>query len=72
MHECKMIDGKATSHLFTWNNKQQGGSRLYSKIDRVMANQAWLCAYESAEVGILNERTFDHTPVVLTVYPRDS
>ena len=44
MHECKMIDVKSTDNVFTWNNKQHGSTRVYSKIDKVMANHAWLSA----------------------------
>lgn len=35
-----------------------------------MANEAWQDSYSTAEVGFLNEGTFDHTPGLLTVYPR--
>lgn len=70
MNECNMIDVKATGHLFTWNNKQQGEARVFSKIDRDMANQAWQDSYCNAEVGFLNEGTFDHTLSLLIVYPR--
>lgn len=71
MQECKMIDVKATGNFYTWNKKQEGNSRVYSKIDRVMANQAWLNAYDSAKAGFSNEGTFDHAPAVSTVFPRD-
>ncbi|XP_048494708.1 uncharacterized protein LOC125494884 [Beta vulgaris subsp. vulgaris] len=70
MHECNMVDVKATGNLFTWNNKQQGEARVISKIDRVMANPAWQAQYCNAEVGFMNEGSFDHSPALLTVYPR--
>uniref|UniRef100_A0A803P5L3 Reverse transcriptase domain-containing protein n=1 Tax=Cannabis sativa TaxID=3483 RepID=A0A803P5L3_CANSA len=39
---CKLEDVKASGNFFTWSNKQPGADRIYSKIDRVMANQAWI------------------------------
>lgn len=71
MNECNMVDVKSTGSLFTWNNKQLGEARVYSKIDRIMANQAWQTHYCNAEVGYLNEGLFDHTPALLTVYTRE-
>uniref|UniRef100_A0A803PBM4 Uncharacterized protein n=1 Tax=Cannabis sativa TaxID=3483 RepID=A0A803PBM4_CANSA len=35
-----------------------------------MANQAWLDQYQTAEVNFLSEGTFDHSPCVLSLYPR--
>ncbi|XP_062102958.1 uncharacterized protein LOC133813947 [Humulus lupulus] len=48
---------------------KQGDDRIYSKIDRVMANQRWLDWYTAAEVGFLNEGMFDYCPAMLSVYP---
>ncbi|XP_048498078.1 uncharacterized protein LOC125496616 [Beta vulgaris subsp. vulgaris] len=75
MRECLMFCGlqgiKSTGNFFTWNNKQEGGSRVFSKLDRVIANQAWIDGYPSAEVSFQNEGEFDHTPALLIVYPID-
>ncbi|XP_062088786.1 uncharacterized protein LOC133795350 [Humulus lupulus] len=50
------------------SNKQQGSDRIYSKIDRVLANQAWMDSFTTAEAIFLNEGIFDHTPAILTVH----
>lgn len=68
MQECNMVDVKVVGNMFTWNNKQQEEARVYSKIDKVMANRAWLALYFTTEVGFMNQGTFDHTLVLLTVY----
>ncbi|XP_056697530.1 uncharacterized protein [Spinacia oleracea] len=70
MHNCGMEDLKSVGNLFTWNNKQQGIKRVFSKIDRMLSNQAWLDVYPDAEVCYLPEGQFDHSPGLLTVYPR--
>ncbi|XP_062085726.1 uncharacterized protein LOC133791831 [Humulus lupulus] len=66
--ECKLADVKYLGCFFTWNNKQDKNSRIYSKLDRVMANQEWFIKYEFAEVLFLPEGNLDHSPAVLTVY----
>ncbi|XP_062104535.1 uncharacterized protein LOC133815746 [Humulus lupulus] len=69
MDFCQMEDIKFSGAFFTWNNKQGPDTRLYSKIDRVMGNQAWLDRYQNAEVKFMNEGSFDHCPALLQVYP---
>ncbi|XP_062089720.1 uncharacterized protein LOC133796262 [Humulus lupulus] len=65
---CQLEDVKYSGNFYTWCNKQHGEDRIYSKIDRVLANQAWLRLYPEAETVFVNEGLFDHTPAVLTVY----
>ncbi|XP_062080470.1 uncharacterized protein LOC133785236 [Humulus lupulus] len=65
---CQLEDIKYSGNYFTWNNKQQGEERIFSKIDRVLANQKWLDSYPTAEAFFPNEGLFDHTPAILTVY----
>lgn len=38
MANCELHDLKSTGRFFTWSNKQEGASRVLSKIDRVMGN----------------------------------
>ncbi|XP_056691612.1 uncharacterized protein [Spinacia oleracea] len=71
MHACGMEDIKCVGNLFTWNNKQQGNNRVFSKIDRFMANQAWQTCFPVAEVCFMPEGLFDHSPGLLSVFPRD-
>ncbi|XP_062115678.1 uncharacterized protein LOC133829870 [Humulus lupulus] len=69
IEKCNLEDVKSTGSFFTWTNKQQGDDRIYSKIDRVLANQRWLDHYTVAEVIFLNEGIFDHYPAMLSIYP---
>ncbi|XP_021835103.2 uncharacterized protein [Spinacia oleracea] len=71
MHACGMEDIKCVGNLFTWNNKQQGNNRVFSKIDRYMANQACQTCFPVAEVCFMPEGIFDHSPGLLSVFPRD-
>ncbi|XP_062119269.1 uncharacterized protein LOC133833020 [Humulus lupulus] len=65
---CQLEDVKYSGNLYTWCNKQHGEDRIYSKIDRVLANQIWLSLFPDAEAVFFEEGLFDHTPAVLTVY----
>ncbi|XP_056685457.1 uncharacterized protein [Spinacia oleracea] len=69
MQECGMNDIKCVGNLFTWNNKQQGAARVFSKLDRIMGNVAWQNVYSSAEVCFMSEGQYDHCPSLLTVLP---
>ncbi|XP_057250625.1 uncharacterized protein LOC130591356 [Beta vulgaris subsp. vulgaris] len=66
---CQLLDVKATGRHFTWNNKQEGHMRVLSRIDRVLASQEWIDEFQQAEVTFLPEGDYDHTPMVLKVYP---
>ncbi|XP_060965082.1 uncharacterized protein LOC133034081 [Cannabis sativa] len=66
----QLEDIKATGSFFTWTNKQQGQDRIFSKIDRVTANQRWLDAYPNAEALFLKEGTYDHAPGILSLFPK--
>ncbi|XP_056685778.1 uncharacterized protein [Spinacia oleracea] len=66
---CGLEDVNSAGHFFTWNNKQEGDNRVFSKIDRVMANDMWMQLFPSAEAGFLSEGLFDHCPMGLSVYP---
>ncbi|XP_056697705.1 uncharacterized protein [Spinacia oleracea] len=72
MHCCSMEDIKSSGHFFTWNNKQEGANRVFSKLDRVLANPKWVDSYSAAEVCFLSEGAFDHSPGLLTVYPKSN
>lgn len=36
MARCGIEDLKSTSNFYTWNNKQEGAARVFSKLDRVL------------------------------------
>ncbi|XP_056691809.1 uncharacterized protein [Spinacia oleracea] len=69
---CGLEDVKAAGHFYTWSNKQAGEVRVFSKIDRVLANDLWFQNYPNAEAGFLSEGEYDHCPIVLAVYPCDN
>ncbi|XP_074271346.1 uncharacterized protein LOC141595280 [Silene latifolia] len=64
-HDCKITDLKAFGSFFTWNNKQEVATRVYSRIDRALINDKWLEAFPDAYAHFMTEGTFDHCPCVI-------
>ncbi|XP_062089492.1 uncharacterized protein LOC133796026 [Humulus lupulus] len=50
-------------------NYHEGKARVCAKLDRVLANNAWLDTFPTAEVSYLPEGVFDHSPGILSIYP---
>lgn len=40
MEDCGVTDIRSSGNFFTWNNKQQGEARVFSKLDAMLSNQA--------------------------------
>ncbi|XP_030508996.2 uncharacterized protein LOC115723653 [Cannabis sativa] len=67
--KCHLEDIKYSGSYFTWSNKQSAADRIYSKIDRVLANEAWMELLPTAEAIFLTEGLFDHTHAVVSIHP---
>ncbi|XP_016486838.1 uncharacterized protein LOC107807064 [Nicotiana tabacum] len=63
--ECTLQDMKSSGAFFTWNNKQGGNDRVYSRINRVLVNNEWILALPYSEVYYRNEGTLDHCPAII-------
>lgn len=64
----ELQDIKVAGNFFTWNNKHEGDKRVYSRIDRVMANEKWLEHFDNVEAFFMNEGEFDLCPGIVRVY----
>ena len=69
MDHCDLHDMKSTGRLYTWNNKQFGGKRVFSKIDRSLCNSSWEDQFPIAEASFLPEEEFDHSPILIHFFP---
>ncbi|XP_074266652.1 uncharacterized protein LOC141589931 [Silene latifolia] len=63
--ECEVLDCPASGSLYTWCNKQDPTTRVYSRLDRVLVNQMWLTENSLAYAHFYCEGMFDHTPCVV-------
>ncbi|XP_056695032.1 uncharacterized protein [Spinacia oleracea] len=68
MASCNLQEIKTVGRHYTWTNKQEGSNRVFSRIDRVLANPLWEDTFLTAEATFLPEDTFDHCPMVLSCY----
>ncbi|KAL2922482.1 LINE-1 reverse transcriptase-like protein [Bienertia sinuspersici] len=59
---CNIQDIPYSGHFYTWSNKQMADDRVWSKLDRIMANDEWLEAYKHANAIFLTEGCSDHCP----------
>ncbi|XP_056694959.1 uncharacterized protein [Spinacia oleracea] len=72
MNSCQLTTVKTVGRHYTWNNKQDGTDRVFTRIDRVLANYAWDSNFENAEATYLPEEEFDHCPMLLSTYKEES
>ena len=65
---CELQEVSASGSFFTWNNKQGGGDRVCTKIDRLVANEAWSRSFPNAACHLYPEGAFDHCPCVVNLF----
>ncbi|XP_074278025.1 uncharacterized protein LOC141601629 [Silene latifolia] len=63
--KCELVDSPAMGSLFTWNNKQEPATRVYSRLDRVLINGKWSTRMTDMYAHFLPEGAFDHTSCVI-------
>ncbi|XP_062103152.1 uncharacterized protein LOC133814172 [Humulus lupulus] len=56
---------KIMGSYYTWSNNQEGGNRIYSKLDRVFSNEDWLHSFRNVTVVSHWEVVSDHCAILL-------
>ncbi|XP_074297716.1 uncharacterized protein LOC141628475 [Silene latifolia] len=64
--ECGMTHIAATGAFYTWNNKQEPLTRVYSRLDKFLINQEWLTRYPDMRAHFHPEGLFDHCPCTVS------
>ena len=72
MDHCNMMEVKVYGQFFTWNNKHEGRSSAFCKLDRILGNDSWITEWPHTEVTILSEGEFDHCPLVIRSFVNES
>ncbi|XP_074300092.1 uncharacterized protein LOC141631303 [Silene latifolia] len=62
IQDCQLSDLSAKGAFFTWNNKHEHQSKVYSRLDRVFINDDWMDSFSDSYVHFLLEGMFDHCP----------
>ncbi|XP_074299145.1 uncharacterized protein LOC141630181 [Silene latifolia] len=65
---CGLYDLVTQGAYFTWNNKHKENHRVFSRIDRVLANNQWLTNGPSGIASFLPEGLFDHSPCIIKLW----
>ncbi|XP_074299652.1 uncharacterized protein LOC141630798 [Silene latifolia] len=68
MDSCGLLDLYTFGAFFTWNKKQVGQARVYSRIDRVLANDYWVLNGPASSISFLPEGLYDHSLCVLDLW----
>ncbi|XP_074278681.1 uncharacterized protein LOC141602277 [Silene latifolia] len=66
-HACGLVTVKTIGNFFTWNNKHEAGSRVFSRIDRVLGNDDWGIEFPDCVAKFLPEGLYDHSPCIITL-----
>ncbi|XP_020255421.1 uncharacterized protein LOC109832477 [Asparagus officinalis] len=66
--DCNLNHLKTTGCFYTWNNKQDQDSRVWSRLDMALVNDAWIHLYTSSQVEFLLPRFSDHFPALVYFY----
>ncbi|XP_020262517.1 uncharacterized protein LOC109838490 [Asparagus officinalis] len=68
IEECQLTHLKTESCYFTWNNKQDSTSRVWSRLDRALINDCWLNMHNSSHIEFLLPSFSDHSPGLVSIY----
>ncbi|XP_020258808.1 uncharacterized protein LOC109835234 [Asparagus officinalis] len=59
---------KTIGCFFTWSNKQDPNSRVWSRLDRSLVNDSWLHKHNSSQVEYLLPGLSDHSPGLIFIF----
>ncbi|XP_074300529.1 uncharacterized protein LOC141631805 [Silene latifolia] len=62
---CGLMEMCSRGAYFTWNNKHERRTRVYSKLDRCFINDDWMLMFPDSNTNFLPEGNFDNNPCVI-------
>ncbi|XP_074299196.1 uncharacterized protein LOC141630249 [Silene latifolia] len=65
--DCQLEDLHSFGCEYTWTNKQENATRIWSRLDRVVANSLWLIQFPNTQVNVLASGISDHSPLLVTL-----
>ncbi|XP_074305124.1 uncharacterized protein LOC141640122 [Silene latifolia] len=63
---CGLTDIHTTGAFYTWTNKQEAQTRVYSRLDRFLINQDWVQQFLNMAAHFHPSGYFDHCPCVVS------
>ncbi|XP_074277279.1 uncharacterized protein LOC141600921 [Silene latifolia] len=67
MSGCNLHELKVTGSYYTWNNKHENDTKVYSRLDRVIVNDEWIISNPDSVAQFLPEGLYNHCPYVITL-----
>ncbi|XP_074297110.1 uncharacterized protein LOC141627788 [Silene latifolia] len=68
LFDCNLDDIISSECALTWTNKQESGTRVWSKLVRVLVNPLWLSSFPSSFAHIQEAGLSDHPPVIVNIF----
>ncbi|XP_074290703.1 uncharacterized protein LOC141617408 [Silene latifolia] len=68
LETCQLDNLHAYGCEFSWTNKHQDGTRVWSRLDRSLVNANWLAAFPSSTVHVVLPGISDHSPLLVKVF----
>ncbi|XP_074288921.1 uncharacterized protein LOC141614066 [Silene latifolia] len=65
--DCHLEDLQSFGCEFIWTNKREAITRVWFRLDRVLANPLWLVHFSSTQVNVLPSGVSDHSPLLVTI-----
>ncbi|KAF9621696.1 hypothetical protein IFM89_026589 [Coptis chinensis] len=72
VYNCGLIDVGYVGNIFTWCNGQEGLSRMYQRLDRVLCNPFWRTSFAEAQVIHISTIHSDHKILLVQLHPKKS
>ncbi|XP_074288534.1 uncharacterized protein LOC141613690 [Silene latifolia] len=63
--DCQLYDLGDKGAFYTRTNKHEVGSKVCSRLDRVLINDEWLAEFPDSYTHFLPEGVFDHCPAII-------
>ncbi|XP_020245233.1 uncharacterized protein LOC109823370 [Asparagus officinalis] len=68
IYDCQLNHLKTMGCFYTWNNKQDASSRIWSRLDKTLVNDSWLHMFCSSQVEYLLPGFSDHSPALISIF----
>ncbi|XP_074304888.1 uncharacterized protein LOC141639739 [Silene latifolia] len=65
VQDCHLADLSVQGAFYTWSNKHDNSTKVYSRLDRVFVNDDWDDTFSESYVYFLPEEMFDHCPYLI-------
>ncbi|XP_020259034.1 uncharacterized protein LOC109835466 [Asparagus officinalis] len=69
---CQLSHLKTLGCFYTWNNKQDSATRVWSRLDRSLVNDSWIQNFNSSHAEYLLPSFSDHSPGLISIYDEET